>query len=129
MRKNFFITSHGEILRLMRFCLVGTGATLLHLSVAATLFYFVFDWSSYVVNSIAFSFALVFSYVGHKKFTFGRDGSIIKFILVALGGFLINNIFLSVILFYGGDRFISICISTVLVPVITYIFSLFWVYK
>lgn len=126
--KNFLI-SYNEIFRLMRFFIVGAGATLLHLSVAAILFYFSLEWSSYLVNLIAFSFALIFSYIGHKKFTFGKRGSFIKFILVALGGFLINNVFLTIMLSYGGSKLASISISTILVPVITYVFSLFWVYK
>lgn len=126
--KNFLI-SYNEIFRLMRFFIVGAGATLLHLSVAAILFYFALEWSSYLVNLIAFSFALIFSYIGHKKFTFGKRGSFIKFILVALGGFLINNVFLTIMLSYGGSKLASISISTILVPVITYVFSLFWVYK
>ena len=129
MREKYFIISYGEVFRLMRFFIVGAGATLLHLSIAAILFLFFHEWSSYVVNLIAFSFALIFSYIGHKKFTFGKEGSLIKFILVALVGFLINNFFLSIMLHYGNGKFVSIFVSTVLVPAITYIFSLLWVYK
>lgn len=115
--------------RPLRFAIVGGAATVTHLAVAGVLSYLGIPQSAYRINVTAFIIAFVVSYLGHKYITFGKSGSVVKFFIIALCGFALNNIILTCGLWLGGDAFLSIAIATVCVPVITYLASSIWAFK
>ncbi|HIF9231318.1 TPA: GtrA family protein [Photobacterium damselae] len=113
-----------------RFAIVGLLATAFHLSVVRLYFLLINEPSEYKANIAGFSIAFLFSYFGHRHFTFSKEGSFFKFLMVALIGFFINNLILTSLLHSGFvTGWIAVAISTLCVPIITFILSKFWVFK
>ncbi len=116
--------------QLNRFALVGGMATLVHLSVSRLLFFYRGDLPELMVNSVAFFIAFFVSFLGHRHFTFKTQGSIIKFLSVSLLGFLINN---SLLFYIVQTQYLkgwnAILLSTLSVPILTYILSKLWVFR
>ncbi|GAB2795123.1 GtrA family protein [Halomonas shantousis] len=119
-----------EFGKLVRFGIVGGGATLVHLVVAWTLLYFAPHWSPLIVNFIAFLVAFSFSYLGHRHFTFNSEGSVAKFFVVAFAGFALNNGLLAILL--GVTQlpdYVALTITTLLVPIVSYLAARLWAFK
>lgn len=120
-----------------RFALVGAAATAVHLLVVKIYFSLVqtgaltpVKYDEYMANSLAFMVAFSISYFGHRYFTFKQAGSIIRLFLVALTGFLINNIVLTGLLNFSAiSGWLAVTISTLTVPIITFILAKAWVFK
>ncbi|WP_318467731.1 GtrA family protein [Photobacterium leiognathi] len=116
--------------QLNRFAIIGLLATAVHLSVVRLYFFQIQDPSEYTANVVGFSIAFLVSYFGHRHFTFGQKGSFLKFLAVSLMGFFINNITLASLLksaMFSG--WLAVTISTLCVPIITFILAKFWVFK
>jgi len=114
--------------RPLRFALVGAVATGVHMAVA-TLLLGLCGWPPYVANLGAFLVAFAVSYLGHRHVTFARAGSPWRFLLVALGGFGLNNLLLTGLLACGVPALAALLVATALVPVFSYLLSSLWVFK
>lgn len=124
-----FFPSKNDLLSVVRFFIVGGAATVIHLGVAFCLFMSPFDINVYLVNFSAFLAAFLFSYFGHRFFTFRAHGSFCHFLMVALGGLLVNSCLLAVFLFIGFLDFFALFLSTSSAAIFTYLFSRFFVFK
>ncbi|MDR6679298.1 GtrA family protein [Pseudomonas oryzihabitans] len=114
--------------RPLRFALVGAVATLVHMTVAALLLG-LWGWPAYGANLGAFLVAFGVSYLGHRHVTFARAGSPWRFLLVALGGFGLNNLLLTGLLACDVPALAALLVATALVPVCSYLLSSWWVFK
>lgn len=114
--------------RPLRFALVGAVATLVHMAVA-TLLLGLCAWPPYAANLGAFLIAFGVSYLGHRHVTFARAGSPWRFLLVALGGFGLNNLLLTGLLACGVPALAALLVATALVPVFSYLLSSLWVFR
>lgn len=117
----------------IRFAIVGGGATLIHLVTAATIISYL-TLSPLKANLIAFLLAFVFSFLGHYYWSFNSSrnifSSVFRFIIIALLGFLINNIILVLLLADGYlTELESIFISAMFVPFFTYLLARIWVFS
>lgn len=116
--------------QLMRFGLVGGLATVTHLGVAWWLLYAWPALSPFLVNFGAFVIAFQVSFLGHSRFTFRQKGSAVRFLVVTLSGFAINNTLLWLFLMAGvKSGFVAICLSVVLVPLFVFAGARLWVFK
>ena len=113
----------------IRFIVVGCGASLVHLVSAESIVVLNTKLSIYSVNLISFFLAFLFSYIGHRFFTFAKEGSLLKFFLTAILGFFINNIILSSGIYLGLDGNVAIFIAIMIVPAVTFLLSKYWVFK
>ncbi|MCS2609039.1 GtrA family protein [Halomonas dongshanensis] len=123
----FFIEN--ESFQLFRFFVVGGGATLIHLAIAALLIFLFPFLHIYAVNFISFLTAFLFSFLGHQYFTFKRQGSLAKFFSVSVLGFFLNNIVLTIGLAFHFPKMIAILIAVMSVPFLTYIVSKIWIFR
>lgn len=114
----------------IRFGLVGGTATVAHLVVAAVLSAGLPALSEFVVNLCGFAVAFQISLIGHRRLTFRRRGRARRFLTLAVLGFLLNNGVLAVLLASTQVAgFWAIGISTLTVPLITYIGSRLWAFR
>ncbi|WP_052445007.1 GtrA family protein [Chromohalobacter japonicus] len=118
-----------DALRPLRFLLVGGIATATHLLVAAVVLTVYPALSAYATNGIAFLVAFMVSFYGHRHITFKTQGSKRRFLLVAIGGFLMNNAILTLCLNLAINDLAAVAIATICVPILTYLASLFWAFK
>lgn len=128
MRRLVDLFNHAA-LQPFRFLIVGGVATLTHMLVVALVFARYEEPSPYAANIIAFIVAFLVSFYGHRHITFQTRGSICRFLIVAIAGFLANNAILTACLFFGLDDFIAVIIATACVPVLTYLASSLWAFK
>jgi putative flippase GtrA len=112
-----------------RFGLVGAGATLTHLAVAQAVL--AMGLSPVASNIIGFAVAFLAGLVGHYHFTFPGTGSFgrafRRYGVIALGGFLFNNVVLIGLMATGRvSEQISLLVAILIVPATTFIASRFW---
>lgn len=120
---------NNDALRPFRFFIVGGAATATHLLIVALVFAFFASPSPYSANVIAFLGAFLVSFYGHRYITFRTQGSMRRFLLVAIGGFLANNTILTLCLALSLGDLASVAIATVCVPILTYLASSLWAFK
>lgn len=118
-----------DSIRPFRFIIVGGVATLTHLVTAAFLLALHPNAAPYLVNIIAFCNAFIVSFYGHRHFTFQKKGSGWRFLVVAISGFVINNILLTLMLWLTVPSFWAIAIATICIPILTYAASALWAFK
>ena len=88
-----------------------------------------------VANVVAFHIAFVVSYSGHRWLTFADQAartreSLPRFVLVAYGGFALNEGLYAVMLAHTRlDEIIALAIVLVAVAVLTYASSRFWAFR
>ena len=115
--------------QLTRFGIVGVVATMVHLGIAGVVLAFYPGTSPFLANLVAFIVAFQVSFWGHSRFTFREQGRRVRFLLVTLMGFGINNgallIFTNLELM---DDFTAICLSVTAVPVFVFLASRLWVF-
>lgn len=128
MRKLIKLFNHDGF-QPFRFIIVGGVATATHLLVAALLFTFYSAPSPYAVNVIAFMMAFIVSFYGHRHITFQTRGSMSRFFIVAIAGFVTNNVILTGCLWLGFDGLVAVVIATACMPVLTYLASSLWAFK
>ncbi|MFB9232712.1 GtrA family protein [Pseudohalocynthiibacter aestuariivivens] len=119
--------------QLIRFGGVGGMATLVHV-IVAMMMRGTFGFSPLQANFTGFASALLFSYLGHAYWTFGkglsREAQFLRFLFVALVGLVISSgavLLLDVGL--GLDFGIAMLAVAVLVPTATYLALRFWVFE
>ena len=114
----------------LRFIIVGGSATVTHIGTALVLTRLVGNHVSiYMLNVAAFCTAFLVSFLGHRYVTFGRHGSVAKFLSVALAGFLLNNIILHYGIVFGLSRLVALIIATLIVACGTYLASKIWAFR
>lgn len=125
--------SKANLGQLMRFGIVGVGATLTHLCVAILLIK-AFSTPPLLANLIAFLMAFIVSFGGHYIWTFSRPGhhgrAVVRFFVTAFSGFLTNTVVLAALLRDGRLTEVqSLIIAVTIIPVVTYLISRFWAFK
>lgn len=114
----------------MKFSLVGGSATIAHLSIAAVLSALFPTLSEFVINCCGFAVAFQISLFGHRRLTFRTRGKARRFFLLAVAGFALNNLVLAMLLATTSlSGFWPIGISTLTVPLITYVGARLWAFR
>jgi putative flippase GtrA len=114
--------------RLARFSVVGVGATLIHLAGAElAVLWKVAPWLAFLLGFLP---AFLFSYLGHRHFTFGQGsrGSLIKFLIVALTGLAVGEGVLRLTQPHMHAH-LGILVSVVAMPLATYVAARAWAFK
>lgn len=120
-----------ELKKLFRFAFVGAAATLVHLGVAQSLLLLT-GLNAYIANIAGFLCAFLLSYVGHYFFTFRHTGAhsaaIAKFLMLAIGGFALNNVILTTGILLGVPAYISLFFATAVPPLAVFLVSRFVIF-
>lgn len=120
-----------ETFQIMRFGMVGISATLLHLCIALTL-NFVFGVSPQAANLIAFSCALIVSFLLHHSFSFRstrkRAEALPRFFVAAGSGYLASAVGLAQLETMSLPTSISLILSACLIPAVSYFVNRYWVF-
>lgn len=113
----------------VRFCFVGGAATMTHLVAAVLLLWLLPGLNVIAINTIAFLVAFSVSYLGHRHFTFSREGSPLKYFLTSLVGLLINNAVVLTVSVFTDVRLAAIVIGTSIAPVAVFFLSKYWAFE
>jgi len=116
---------------IIRYGLVGLFSTLIHLSIAFLLIY-ISTINIVLINSIAFSIALLFSYICNLKIVFKLKfckENFLKFVIVSLITFSII-----IIVSYFGEKYnlnpyLIVVIITIIIPLLTFFLHKSWTFK
>jgi len=116
-----------------RFGFIGMCTTAIHYLVLVTL-YSNYDVSVLLATSVAFVFAVIFSYTANRRFTFKSDSehqkSVPKFLIAALLGLALNITILHVLVErYGVILEWAFCVTTTVVMISNYLFNKLWVFS
>jgi putative flippase GtrA len=119
----------GELLLASRFGLVGLAATAVHLAIVTLLIRL--GLTPLLANLVAFLCAFGVSFCGHYFWTFrsaaGITRAVLRFFLIAVGGFLINSALLALLLHWTTLNSTTCALIAVLVvPVLSFLASKFW---
>lgn len=119
-----------EALLLLRFGVIGLGATGIHIGLVWTLLRHT-TLPVLLANAMAFATAFCFSFAGNYLWTFQSPGNpgkaMRRFLVISGSAFLINSFLLSGILRYGVfSAWEATLLSSCAVPVITFLASRIW---
>jgi putative flippase GtrA len=127
-----------ELIRIMRFGVVGILATVVHACVYAGLVGAtqVFPLAA---NALAFTAAVGIAFLGHTFWTFGRAGNFAglgalrqplgRFLTVSLTSFVLNNVVVYAVAdIFRLDPLFAVIPMIIVVPVLTYLFLRLWVF-
>jgi len=114
-------------LQIVRFGIVGLAATAVHAAVAITLVSLT-EISPHIANVIAFAVAFSVSFAGHSRFTFRKEGSLWRFIVTALTGFLANVLALEAMLLSSVPAQVAVGLATLAAPIVVFVLSKLWVF-
>jgi len=121
-----------EVWTLVRFSLVGGGATLLHFWVASLL---VVAWeaSPFLANAAGFATAFLFSFVGQHFFAFRSrrrvTATILRFTLVALTAFLASNLVLAgLVQWQALPPLAATLLAACVIPAVSFVLYRWWVF-
>lgn len=118
--------------QLFRFGLVGMLATVLHMIVGATLIHA--SWPPLLANLVSFLIAFLVSFMGHYGFSFpdhtqSLGTSLGRFVLVASGGFIVNETLLAGLLHFSPLAPVwCLVVSTATAAVVTFTASRNWAF-
>ena len=117
----------------LRFGMVGLLATFVHMMIGFLLIQS--TWHPLLANLLAFTIAFVVSFIGHLGFSFAdqevsTSSALWKFALVALVGFVCNEVLLIMLLSEGDlSDTVSLWISTGSAAVLTFALSRLWAFR
>lgn len=122
----------GELLVASRFGLVGLAATAVHLAIVTLLIRA--GVAPLLANLLAFLGAFGVSFCGHYFWTFrssaGIARAVLRFFLIAVGGFLINSALLALLLHWTTlENTTCALIAVLIVPVLSFFASRLWGFK
>ncbi|MGO2132614.1 MAG: GtrA family protein [Halomonas sp.] len=123
-----FYALRSELGRILRFCVVGGLATLVHIGLAGLLLAAWLTGPIFIINLLAYLGAFTCSLIGHQRFTFGQRAHFLRFILMSLSGFAVNNLVLACGLWLGFSPFWAITSATGLAAAVSYLISRRWVF-
>lgn len=110
-----------ELKQVSRFILSAGLATAVNVAVAETLVLSRIVSSPFAANAIAFLPAVVVSYWAQRRFTFRSQGSGVRFLALAMGGFAVNNLALFGVTAQGAPPVAGLLVSVLASPALTYI--------
>ena len=120
-----------EARRITRFGIVGVAALLTHMAVA----YLVLErltGSAYAASLLGFLVAFCVSFLGHHHFTFaegqGYAKTLPRFLAVAVSGFLASLVVLNAVAAYGLPKTVSLMLSILVIPALTYVAARLWAF-
>ena len=117
-------------IQLVKFGGVGLAATAIHAAIYAVSGLFV---RPAVANISGFGVAFFVSYLGHRHLTFAQprpvEGSLMRFLIVALFGLLLNAGFVHVVTQAQLDYRWALLPMLVFVPVATFLLSKHWAFR
>ena len=122
-----------EVLTLSRFTLVGIVAACVHISIVWFLITYL-GIEALLANLAAFLSAFIVSFTGQYLWTFRSkrywQSALMRFFLISLFGFMVNNIVLIALLDVGimSDS-LSAVLSACIIPVVTYLAGRFWAFS
>ena len=119
--------------QLFRFLIIGIAATMTHIAVALTLHEKV-GLTAMISNFLAFTTAVLVSYLGNHRWTFSRQGRhdhyLPRFILVALIGLTLNQLIVHGLVNLGHWSYrVALVIVVFAVPPITFVLNRLWVFE
>jgi len=120
-----------ELWTLLRFSLVGGGATFLHLAVASWL---VVVWGALPIqaNAGGFMVAFLFSFLGQHFWAFRSQrrvaSSLPRFLMVAGLAFLASNLVLLALLALAIPPLLATLIAACVIPLVSFILFRWWVF-
>jgi len=122
----------GELLVASRFGLVGLAATAVHLAIVTLLIRA--GLAPLLANLLAFLCAFGVSFCGHYFWTFrssaGIASAVLRFFLIAVGGFFINSALLAMLLRWTTlENTTCALIAVLIVPVLSFFASRLWGFK
>lgn len=118
--------------RLVRFLVTGVGATLLY-AFLAEVFSAALPMNPALGSVLAYALAAIFSYAGHKYFTFASGGAhrfeVPRFLILTLVGLAISFALPAVLSgWLGLPMRIPVGLTCILVPLVNYIVLRHWVF-
>lgn len=124
---------NAQFSQILRFGIVGVGATLTHMAAALVFLQFL-NMAPLIANLCAFLIAFSVSFTGHYYWTFSKPGhqhrAVIKFFAVASTGFFINTVILAALLADGRiSEPLCLIIAIMIIPIATYFLSRIWAFK
>jgi putative flippase GtrA len=127
-----------ELLRLARFGIVGLTAAAVHYWVVIALVELM-QIAPLQANVGGFFVAFWVSYFGHRHWTFsdalathsdGEHSSFLRFVLVALLGFCMNELLFYLLLRYAGwPYYLALAVVVFAVAAMTYVLSRLWAFR
>lgn len=127
-----------ELLRIARFGIVGLTAAAVHYWVVIALVELL-HIDPLQANVGGFFVAFWVSYFGHRHWTFsdtvathtdGKHSSFLRFLLVALLGFCMNELLFYLLLRYAGwPYYFALAVVVFTVAVMTYVLSRLWAFR
>lgn len=115
--------------KIIRFVIVGGSATLVHMGVASAMIFASPNTPIVAANAVAFSVAVLVSFVGHSRYTFQTKGSLFKFFITACVGLACNNVVAYTALWLTDAKLLSVVIGTLAAPIVVYLLSSLWVFS
>lgn len=122
------VQQSGGLWQFARFVLVGGAATLTDLVVSIILLYGL-NLHENVVTTGAFAIAFFVSYFGHRNFTFKKQGSALKFLLLSTLMLIIRNLLVALMLYMGLSGLPPLLIAMTAVMMLTFVASKYLVFK
>jgi putative flippase GtrA len=122
-----------ELLTMSRFTLVGIAAACVHIGIVWGLITQL-GTETLFANLVAFLSAFIVSFTGQYLWTFRSkrnwQSALIRFFLISLLGFGVNNLVLITMLDVGltSDSLAAV-LSACIIPVVTYLAGRFWAFK
>lgn len=122
-----------ELLTLIRFGIVGVGATFVHMGVAAFLVHF--DVTNvFLANLLAYLTAFSVAFTGHFFWTFQKGAplkqAIWRYFIISASAFGVNNLVLLSLVESGVvSKVASVIIAAAIVPAISYVASRLWGFR
>lgn len=116
----------------LKFGMVGLFATLTYYSSAISLREFLYGFSIMVTNLVAYSIAMLVSYVGHYFWTYNAQGNhgatFTKYVVSALFGSALNSAVIFICMHFSMQYKPAMVVAIVLVPAVAYVINKKWVF-
>lgn len=117
--------------KIIRFIFAGIIVTLIYI-VTGLLLLNIFEVTPVIANGLAFIIANIFSYVIHTLWSFSTEikkNNFYKFYIVSLCGFLISLVLPAMGENFSIDKSFTVIITSVSIPLFTFLFHHLWTYK
>ena len=117
--------------QIFKFGAVGSTATLAHALIFISTLRLL-GWPEQISNLAAFIIALTLSWSGHYFWTFKTGGwqTMPRFVAVALAGYLLNALFVFIIITkLGWPDFYVLPLMLLITPIMTFLLARYWAFK